>query len=74
MNTETDQTTFLSRIGKWFKKDAATGGNGNLPLEGEVHGHAGTAMDDGHRHRQRHAIGLQMRRERSIDPGGHGDF
>ena len=42
MNTETDQNTFLSRIGKWFKKDAAAG-NGNLPLEGEVHGHAGTA-------------------------------
>ena len=44
MNTETDQTTFLSRIGKWFKKDA-TSGNGNLPLEGEIHGHAGTAME-----------------------------
>jgi chromosome segregation ATPase len=44
MNTETDQNTFLSRIGKWFKKDAASG-NGNLPLEGEVHGHAGTSME-----------------------------
>jgi hypothetical protein len=47
MNTETDQTTFLSRIGKWFKKDAASGSNGNLPLEGEVHGHAGTALSSG---------------------------
>jgi len=42
MNTETD--TFLSRIGKWFKKDAAAG-NGNLPLEGEVHGAAGTGIE-----------------------------
>jgi len=42
MNTETDQNTFLSRIGKWFKKDAASGGNGDLRLEGELHGHAGT--------------------------------
>ncbi|MGB7158533.1 MAG: hypothetical protein WBD40_10740 [Tepidisphaeraceae bacterium] len=47
MNTESDQTTFLSRIGKWFKKDAASGDNGNLPLEGEVHGHAGTGMGTG---------------------------
>lgn len=39
MNSETD--TFFSRIGKWFKKDAATG-NGELPLEGEVHGAAGS--------------------------------
>jgi len=50
MNTETDQadqTTFLSRIGKWFKKDALSGENGHLPLEGEIHGHAGTGMGTG---------------------------
>jgi hypothetical protein len=28
-------------------------------------------VDDGKRHRQGQAIGLQMRRERSFDPGGH---
>ncbi len=39
--------TFISRIGKWFKKDAASGGNGDLPLEGEVHGHAGTGGGTG---------------------------
>jgi hypothetical protein len=31
-------------------------------------------VDDGKRQRQGPAIGLQMRRERSFDPGGHGDF
>jgi hypothetical protein len=28
-------------------------------------------MDDGQRHRQGPAIGLQMRRKRAFDPGGH---
>jgi hypothetical protein len=28
-------------------------------------------MDDGQQHRQRPAIGLQMRRKRSFDPDGH---
>lgn len=40
MSMETD--TFFSRVGRWFKKDAASGNNGDSPLEGEVHGHPGT--------------------------------
>src|SRR5215210_1128539 len=43
MSTETD--TFLSRVGKWFKRDANGASNGDLPLEGEVHGHAGTSLE-----------------------------
>ena len=37
----------------------------------EIQRHAGDAMDDGKRHRQRPAVGLQMWRKRSFDPGGH---
>src|SRR2546429_6981611 len=40
----------------------------------EIERDAGCAMDNGHRHRQGPAIGLQMRRKRSFDPGGHGGF
>src|SRR3982074_5323 len=54
---------------------AGAGGRRDQPprqqQRAEIQRHAGGTVDDGQRHRQGPAIGLQMRRKRSFDPGGH---
>ena len=41
----TEQSTLLSRIGRWFKGDRAEGGNGENTVIGDPHQHHSTALE-----------------------------